>query len=168
MRASRASQGPPVLRRPSVRLVCTCQQSALANGTGQRDRCCSGACPPARLAFRGAVAVRGPRMGQRGLEALVGSYPSNDLLRDACYHAGFFANTASRDRGRVHLILAADSASVVRALSFSPRNSIRLGRRKARPWRERHGKLPHTLRFRDRVTPLIDHAFDVARTKRLG
>src|SRR5436309_10286567 len=33
---------------------------------------------------------------------------------------------------------------------------------------ERHGGLPHTLRFIERVAPLLDHALDVTRTERLG
>jgi len=33
---------------------------------------------------------------------------------------------------------------------------------------ERHGGLPHTLRFVERVAPLLDHALDVTRTERLG
>ncbi len=33
---------------------------------------------------------------------------------------------------------------------------------------EHHARLPHTLRFLERVEPLIDHPLDVARTKQLG
>ena len=33
---------------------------------------------------------------------------------------------------------------------------------------ENHAQLPHTLRFIERVEPLIDHPLDVARTKRIG
>src|SRR5439155_8571260 len=40
----------------------------------------------------GAIAVRGPRMGQHGFEALAASYPSDALLRDARYHAGLFGH----------------------------------------------------------------------------
>ena len=30
-----------------------------------------------------------------------------------------------------------------------------------------HGGLPHTVRFVERVTPLLDHALDVTRTERI-
>ena len=33
---------------------------------------------------------------------------------------------------------------------------------------ETHAGLPHTVRFIARVTPLIDHALDVARTEQIG
>ena len=33
---------------------------------------------------------------------------------------------------------------------------------------ENHAQLPHTVRFIERVEPLIDHPLDVARTKRIG
>jgi quinol monooxygenase YgiN len=33
---------------------------------------------------------------------------------------------------------------------------------------ENHAQLPHTVRFLERVAPLIDHPLDVARTKRIG
>jgi len=33
---------------------------------------------------------------------------------------------------------------------------------------ERHAGLPHTLRFVERVAPLIDHALDVTRAGRIG
>jgi len=33
---------------------------------------------------------------------------------------------------------------------------------------ERHAELPHTVRFVERVAPLLDHALDVQRTERLG
>ena len=33
---------------------------------------------------------------------------------------------------------------------------------------ENHARLPHTLRFLERVEPLIDHPLDVVRTQRLG
>ena len=33
---------------------------------------------------------------------------------------------------------------------------------------ENHAQLPHTVRFLERVEPLIDHPLDVARTKRIG
>jgi quinol monooxygenase YgiN len=33
---------------------------------------------------------------------------------------------------------------------------------------ERHAGLPHTVRFVDRVEPLIDHALDVTRAERIG
>ena len=33
---------------------------------------------------------------------------------------------------------------------------------------ENHGRLPHTLRFLERVEPLFDHPLDVVRTQRLG
>jgi quinol monooxygenase YgiN len=33
---------------------------------------------------------------------------------------------------------------------------------------EVHAALPHTVRFLERVRPLIDHALDVARTRRIG
>ena len=32
---------------------------------------------------------------------------------------------------------------------------------------ENHAQLPHTMRFLERVAPLIDHPLDVARTKRI-
>jgi len=32
---------------------------------------------------------------------------------------------------------------------------------------ERHGGLPHTLRFVERVAPMLDHALDVTRTERI-
>ena len=32
---------------------------------------------------------------------------------------------------------------------------------------DEHGGLPHTMRFVERVTPLLDHALDVARTERI-
>jgi quinol monooxygenase YgiN len=33
---------------------------------------------------------------------------------------------------------------------------------------ERHAGLPHTVRFVERVEPLIDHAFDVTRAGQIG
>ena len=33
---------------------------------------------------------------------------------------------------------------------------------------EQHAGLPHTVRFVERVTPLIDHAFDVTRAEQIG
>ena len=33
---------------------------------------------------------------------------------------------------------------------------------------EHHAQLPHTVRFLERVQPLIDHPLDITRTKRLG
>ena len=33
---------------------------------------------------------------------------------------------------------------------------------------ELHAALPHTVRFLERVEPLIDHALDIARTRRIG
>ncbi len=33
---------------------------------------------------------------------------------------------------------------------------------------ELHAVLPHTVRFLERVEPLIDHALDVARTRQIG
>lgn len=30
-----------------------------------------------------------------------------------------------------------------------------------------HGRLPHTVRFVERVAPLLDHALDVTRTERI-
>ena len=33
---------------------------------------------------------------------------------------------------------------------------------------EVHAALPHTVRFLERVQPLIDHALDVARARRIG
>lgn len=33
---------------------------------------------------------------------------------------------------------------------------------------ELHATLPHTVRFLERVEPLIDHALDIARTRRIG
>jgi quinol monooxygenase YgiN len=33
---------------------------------------------------------------------------------------------------------------------------------------EHHTNLPHTLRFVERVQPLIDHALDVTRTRQIG
>jgi quinol monooxygenase YgiN len=33
---------------------------------------------------------------------------------------------------------------------------------------DRHAGLPHTVRFVERMEPLIDHAFDVTRAERLG
>jgi quinol monooxygenase YgiN len=33
---------------------------------------------------------------------------------------------------------------------------------------ELHAELPHTVRFLERVEPLIDHPLDVSRTKRMG
>lgn len=33
---------------------------------------------------------------------------------------------------------------------------------------ENHARLPHTVRFLERVEPLIDHPLDVSRTKRIG
>jgi quinol monooxygenase YgiN len=33
---------------------------------------------------------------------------------------------------------------------------------------EIHARLPHTVRFIERVEPLIDHPLDLTRTKRLG
>jgi quinol monooxygenase YgiN len=33
---------------------------------------------------------------------------------------------------------------------------------------ELHAELPHTVRFLDRVQPLIDHPLDVNRTERIG
>lgn len=33
---------------------------------------------------------------------------------------------------------------------------------------EIHAKLPHMVRFLERMEPLIDHAFDVARTEQIG
>jgi len=33
---------------------------------------------------------------------------------------------------------------------------------------EHHASLPHTLRFVERVEPLIDHLFDVTRARRIG
>ena len=33
---------------------------------------------------------------------------------------------------------------------------------------ENHAQLAHTVRFLERVAPLIDHPLDVARTKRIG
>jgi quinol monooxygenase YgiN len=33
---------------------------------------------------------------------------------------------------------------------------------------EKHAQLPHTVRFLERVGPLIDHPLDVARTRRIG
>jgi quinol monooxygenase YgiN len=33
---------------------------------------------------------------------------------------------------------------------------------------ENHARLPHTVRFLEKIVPLIDHPLDVARTKRLG
>ncbi len=33
---------------------------------------------------------------------------------------------------------------------------------------ERHAELPHTVRFLERVQPLIDHPLDVARTERIA
>jgi quinol monooxygenase YgiN len=33
---------------------------------------------------------------------------------------------------------------------------------------ETHAKLAHTVRFQERMEPLIDHAFDVARTEQIG
>jgi quinol monooxygenase YgiN len=33
---------------------------------------------------------------------------------------------------------------------------------------ERHAGLPHTVRFLERVQPLIDHPLDVARTERIA
>ena len=33
---------------------------------------------------------------------------------------------------------------------------------------EQHIALPHTVRFIERVQPLIDHPFEAARTKRIG
>ena len=33
---------------------------------------------------------------------------------------------------------------------------------------EIHAALPHTVRFLERVEPLIDHALDIARTRRIG
>jgi len=33
---------------------------------------------------------------------------------------------------------------------------------------ERHGDLPHTTHFVERVAPLLDHALDVTRTERIG
>ena len=33
---------------------------------------------------------------------------------------------------------------------------------------ERHASLPHTLRFVERVEPLIDHPLDVTRARRIG
>ena len=32
---------------------------------------------------------------------------------------------------------------------------------------DEHGGLPHTVRFVERVTPLLDHALDVTRTERI-
>jgi quinol monooxygenase YgiN len=33
---------------------------------------------------------------------------------------------------------------------------------------ENHAELPHTVRFLERVEPLIDHALDVTRAERIG
>ncbi len=33
---------------------------------------------------------------------------------------------------------------------------------------ENHAELPHTVRFLERVEPLIDHPFDVTRAERIG
>lgn len=33
---------------------------------------------------------------------------------------------------------------------------------------EHHAELPHTIRFLERVEPLIDHPLDIARTTRIG
>jgi quinol monooxygenase YgiN len=33
---------------------------------------------------------------------------------------------------------------------------------------EHHAGMPHTVRFLERVEPLIDHALDVARTRQIG
>ncbi len=33
---------------------------------------------------------------------------------------------------------------------------------------ENHARLPHTVRFLQRVEPVIDHPLDVARTKQIG
>jgi quinol monooxygenase YgiN len=33
---------------------------------------------------------------------------------------------------------------------------------------DHHGGLPHTVRFVARMTPLIDHAFDVTRAEQIG
>jgi len=33
---------------------------------------------------------------------------------------------------------------------------------------EHHAGLPHTVRFLERVAPLIDHPLDVTRTERIG
>jgi quinol monooxygenase YgiN len=33
---------------------------------------------------------------------------------------------------------------------------------------ELHATLPHTVRFLERVEPVIDHALDIARTRRIG
>jgi quinol monooxygenase YgiN len=33
---------------------------------------------------------------------------------------------------------------------------------------DRHASLPHTVRFIERVEPLIDHPLDIARTDRIG
>jgi quinol monooxygenase YgiN len=33
---------------------------------------------------------------------------------------------------------------------------------------ERHAELPHTVRFLERVQPLIDHPLDVSRTERIA
>ena len=33
---------------------------------------------------------------------------------------------------------------------------------------EAHGRLPHTVRFIERVEPLVDHPLDIARTEQIG
>src|SRR5207247_1579776 len=65
-------------------------------GLGRLDAPCRSATPPPFPAgsFRnlGTVAVHGPRMGQHGFEASVGSYPSDAVLRDAPSHAELFGH----------------------------------------------------------------------------